>query len=1558
MRILSTTLLPISMDTKILFLTVVTVCTSIPTVSPIHLQPGGVQSERRISVNRETLFYKVVEESTRGTLVGNVAKDFSKLLPERQTQILSGTLRLDLTITNWRDRAVQLFALDSATGSLRVATPPDRETICPSVSAINMVKRTESAGNRETSLLFDTDVYAQNEQNYVRGTQGSDMPCVIDIKLAYRFREVSPDKEDKKLNIIEDPGLLTVRIEVEDINDHAPSFPQSRLMLELGEVSAIPGTTSIELPTAFDPDNGRNGSVLYRLYENSQEPRGSSHYGISHNTMPALTGTQQSPTFRLEGNPLSLVLTAALDWETTKEFNLVVFAQDDGLPKARVGQLNVQVTVRDENDNAPEFLQPEYSVVINESVLRGAIILELTAKDADSSSNGQLTFSMAQPLNAQEKIAMQYFGIRTIASNEAAIYVILTPDVDELRRQPTPHVGTVEDVADRVDGSGQASQQFVFHVVVRDNGYPRQLSSRAKITITVVDVNDMAPSVFVSYLNTPKSQGSGKSEYSLAPTPGERTRGIVAENVARAFVGFVTVQDYDSGPWGQVRCHTTNDDFALFPVGESSTDVASSFSSEQFGLRDDVQPLQSGWGEIGFKLLAVNPFDREKISEVTFYIVCVDNPTSTIPKYQEATSLFLSSTQRNYNPSSGYTSSTSQLTGTTLVRVVIADENDNAPQFSKSQYVFIMDETDGKTGRPIAQGMGRFVGQVVATDADHSSHVTYTVAQALMESFSIEPDNGKIYIKRQVDREKIAETLQASDSENVDGLKSTIEGDGNVYMTLPVTATDGRYNVTANVRLLIQDINDNPPVFTKSHYEFSIPENEQPAHSGCIGVIQAHDNDIGPNSQIVYQLMDIRDSPSSGISNLSNFESHRTWIRSLFTISSKSGQLHLMRKLDREQQTHYIFYVLAIDNPPEGRTQPAWKSPDSAMTLSAVSHTATATVTVIVEDVNDNAPKITYPPPHGIVNVESGAPAGHNLFTVVAEDPDAGENGTVRFGLHLATFERSKSDTLLRNGNSTQTSLGMENANAKSNGGLFSIDPATGLVFVVEKLVDQSANYLLVIEAHDMGRPEQRKVTSTVTVRVQNSQLLNALATFQAGVTNSKEQQQVERNKMQTPRLLTNDRDAADQTGQRSRDSEQGRSMQKMRNKNEATSDGEPLFSPIYRNRLLPLTERTIVVILATIFGLLLLITIVLVLLIKRRRDQEQQVSTQKDKYDFPRPNNNALKVELLRSVGQSTSPPVNPNDADTTNASAAEFATLPRIRPIIIHEGQFVELDNNYTNNSANVNIYGDHLNSVQSQRDYQRIIPTHFINSVVPTVVHSPQTNSLSGSNERCLSSSLELLNSHGPSDVNGTVARQAPRATQLSLTQANLPPKRKLSVRGARNDSRYQTIDFLLGSNEGAHGLPNPTNFSNTFDKQNYQQHSKNDKFPTTEGMAPRVNSNRYAEVEKTLSRNAPRIACEQVPEYQDARRMSDAGHVQSTKPNFVPILDKMELKQIIIASDNQTSPPTQKQQCSEKLRKDNGEGEMRYVFEDNICDDRQCSLNEETKNMVQSKGVSFV
>ncbi|OON23459.1 hypothetical protein X801_00628 [Opisthorchis viverrini] len=97
---------------------------------------------------------------------------------------------------------------------------------------------------------------------------------------------------------------------------------------------------------------------------------------------------------------------------------------------------------------------------------------------------------------------------------------------------------------------------------------------------------------------------------------------------------------------------------------------------------------------------------------------------------------------------------------------------------------------------------------------------------------------------------------------------------------------------------------------------------------------------------------------------------------------------------------------------------------------------------------------------------------------------------------------------------------------------------------------------------------------------------------------------------------------------------------------------------------------------------------------------------------------------------------------------------------------------------------------------------------------------------------------------------------------------------------------------------------------------------------------------------------------VPEYQDVRRMTEAGQVQSTKPNFVPILDKMELKQIIITSDNQTNPPTQKQQCSEKSKKDNSEGKMRYVFEENSCDDRQCGLNEETKNVVQSKGVSFV
>ncbi|KAF0884332.1 PCD15 protein, partial [Crocuta crocuta] len=97
----------------------------------------------------------------------------------------------------------------------------------------------------------------------------------------------------------------------------------------------------------------------------------------------------------------------------------------------------------------------------------------------------------------------------------------------------------------------------------------------------------------------------------------------------------------------------------------------------------------------------------------------------------------------------------------------------------------------------------------------------------------------------------------------------------------------------------------------------------------------------------------------------------------VFNLSETTGILTLGKALDRESTDRYILIVTASDGRPDG--------------------TSTATVNVLVTDVNDNAPVFDPYLPRNLSVVEEEA----NAFVgqVRATDPDAGINGQVHYSL-------------------------------------------------------------------------------------------------------------------------------------------------------------------------------------------------------------------------------------------------------------------------------------------------------------------------------------------------------------------------------------------------------------------------------------------------------------------------------------------------------------------------------------------------------------------------------
>ena len=81
-----------------------------------------------------------------------------------------------------------------------------------------------------------------------------------------------------------------------------------------------------------------------------------------------------------------------LDHEELELLQFQVSARDAGVPPLG-SNVTLQVFVLDENDNAPAFPQPEYTVFVKENNPPGCHIFTVSARDADAQENALVSYS-------------------------------------------------------------------------------------------------------------------------------------------------------------------------------------------------------------------------------------------------------------------------------------------------------------------------------------------------------------------------------------------------------------------------------------------------------------------------------------------------------------------------------------------------------------------------------------------------------------------------------------------------------------------------------------------------------------------------------------------------------------------------------------------------------------------------------------------------------------------------------------------------------------------------------------------------------------------------------------------------------------------------------------------------------------------------------------------------------------------------------------------------------------------------------------------------------------
>lgn len=680
-----------------------------------------------------------------------------------------------------------------------------------------------------------------------------------------------------------------VTVNVLDVNDE-PSFGLPFLQSSIMENIAL--STILQLQAGDTMSNAVSATD-----EDTNGPNGVIQYSIAQDNVPFAIG-QSSGIITVNGE---------LDRETINQYSFTVIATDFGNPPLS-DSVQVFVIIEDANDSPPVFERSTYYAEVSEGAPINTSIITVTASDNDTAEFAQNTYSISGS-------GGDVFGI---SSTLGQIFTMR-----QLDRETMPmHI--IQVLAN--DGVNQDSTSVIINVTdVNDN---RPIFNQTQYEVTLPENYDVGVVILQVFATDADEGENAEIYYSIL----ENQQLIEIDN-STGEVRFAQTPDYEMGPRGhyefQVRAsNTENEDMRdLVPLVIELLDLndnAPLFS-------EAVYTVQVGENRpAGTTVTRVEAVDADSGRNGT--VVYVLNTEAQ--EYFQIDSGIITTNMtfdREVNASfevivTASDLGTPPLSSSASVLIAISDVNDNPPIFSERNYTAMV---------PELADLETVILNVQAEDADTgiNSEVTYRLMGENSAHFVLDPQqDGSVDIQ-------VAVLLN---HEQVP------------LYELTIMAFDGGFPVMETIvplTIIVQDQNDNPPVFTLPLHMVRVAENITVGSE--IARVQATDQDSIDDAQLTYSIVDADRFSQFQIDN--------------------EGSITIAQPLDYETDESYTFFVQADDQ----------------------GFSASATVIVTVTNINDNAPEFTMA--NYSATIVENAPA-RQLFDFTVIDRDRGANpDTVSF---------------------------------------------------------------------------------------------------------------------------------------------------------------------------------------------------------------------------------------------------------------------------------------------------------------------------------------------------------------------------------------------------------------------------------------------------------------------------------------------------------------------------------------------------------------------------------